>query len=30
MTEYTVKIAFWLRAFEGFAVEAASDQDRRI
>ena len=27
MTEYTVKIAFWLRAFEGFTVEAASDQE---
>lgn len=27
MTEYTVKIAFWLRAFEGFTVDASSDQE---
>jgi len=25
MTEYTVKIGFWLRAYDGFTVEADSD-----
>lgn len=25
MAEYTVKVAFWLRAFDGFTVEADSD-----
>ena len=25
MIEYTVKIGFWLRAYEGFTVNAASD-----
>ena len=36
MTEYFVKIAFWLRAYDGFTVEADTDakvrrgsQDRR-
>jgi len=27
MTEYTVKIGFWLRAYDGFTVEADSDAD---
>ncbi|NPD15073.1 hypothetical protein HOY34_07630 [Xinfangfangia sp. D13-10-4-6] len=27
MTKYTVKIGFWLRAYEGFTVEAASDAE---
>jgi hypothetical protein len=27
MTEYTVKIAFWLRAYDGFIVEAESDAE---
>jgi hypothetical protein len=27
MTEYTVKIGFWLRAYDGFTVEADSDVD---
>ena len=27
MTEYTVKIAFWLRAYDGFTVEAESDAE---
>lgn len=26
MAEYTVKIGFWLRAFDGFTVEADSDE----
>jgi hypothetical protein len=27
MSEYIVKIGFWLRAYEGFTVEAESDAD---
>jgi len=27
MTEYIVKIGFWLRAYDGFTVEAESDAD---
>jgi hypothetical protein len=27
MSEYTVKIGFWLRAYDGFMVEADSDAD---
>ncbi len=27
MTEYTVKIGFWLRAYDSFAVEAHSDAE---
>jgi hypothetical protein len=27
MTEYIVKIGFWLRAYDGFTVEADSDAD---
>ncbi len=27
MTEYIVKIGFWLRAYDGFTVEAASDAE---
>lgn len=27
MTEYIVKIGFWLRAYDGIAVEADSDAD---
>jgi hypothetical protein len=27
MSEYTVKIAFWLRAYDGFAVNAESDAE---
>ena len=27
MNEYTVKIAFWLRAYDGFSVEADSDAE---
>jgi len=27
MTEYTVKIAFWLRAYDGFTFEAESDAE---
>jgi hypothetical protein len=27
MTEYTVKIGFWLRAYDGFTVEALSDAE---
>lgn len=27
MAEYTVKIAFWLRGFDGFTVEAATDAE---
>lgn len=27
MTEYIVKIGFWLRAYEGFTVEADSDAE---
>ena len=27
MSEYIVKIGFWLRAYDGFAVEAGSDAD---
>jgi hypothetical protein len=27
MTEYTVKIGFWLRAYDGFTVEAESDAE---
>jgi hypothetical protein len=27
MSEYIVKIRFWLRAYDGFAVEADSDAD---
>lgn len=27
MTEYTVKIGFWLRAYDSFTVEAESDED---
>jgi hypothetical protein len=27
MTEYTVKIGFWLRAYDSFTVEADSDAD---
>ena len=27
MTEYTVKIGFWLRAYDGFTVEANSDAE---
>jgi hypothetical protein len=27
MSEYIVKIGFWLRAYDGFAVEADSDAD---
>jgi hypothetical protein len=27
MTGYTVKIAFWLRAYDGFAVDAESDAE---
>jgi hypothetical protein len=25
MTEYLVKIAFWLRAYDGFTIEADTD-----
>jgi hypothetical protein len=27
MTEYIVKIGFWLRAYDGFEVEASSDDE---
>ena len=27
MTEYTIKIGFWLRAYDGFTVEAESDAE---
>lgn len=27
MSEYIVKIGFWLRAYDGFTVEAASDAE---
>lgn len=27
MTRYSVKIGFWLRAFEGFTIEADSDAE---
>ncbi len=27
MTEYIVKIGFWLRAYDGFTIEAESDAD---
>jgi hypothetical protein len=27
MTKYIVKIGFWLRAYDGFTVEAESDAD---
>lgn len=27
MTEYTVKTGFWLRAYDSFTVEAATDED---
>jgi hypothetical protein len=27
MSEYTVRISFWLRAYDGFTVEADSDAD---
>lgn len=27
MTEYTVKIGFWLRAYDGFTIEAESDAE---
>jgi hypothetical protein len=27
MSEYIVKVGFWLRAYDSFAVEAASDED---
>ena len=27
MSEYIVKIGFWLRAYDGFTVEAESDAD---
>lgn len=27
MTEYTVKIGFWLRGYDGFTVKADSDAD---
>jgi hypothetical protein len=27
MTEYTVKIGFWLRAYDGFTVEADTDAE---
>jgi hypothetical protein len=27
MTEYNVKIGFWLRAYDGFTVNAASDAE---
>ena len=27
MTEYIVKIGFWLRAYDGFTIEAKSDAD---
>jgi len=27
VSEYTVKIAFWLRAYDGFSVEADSDAE---
>jgi hypothetical protein len=27
MTEYIVRIGFWLRAYDGFTVEAASDAE---
>lgn len=27
MSEYTVKIAFWLRAYDGFSIEADSDAE---
>ena len=27
MTEYIVKIGFWLRAYDGFTVEAVSDAE---
>ena len=27
MTEYCVKIGFWLRAYDGFTIEAASDEE---
>jgi hypothetical protein len=27
MTEYSVKIAFWLRGYDGFTVEADSDAE---
>jgi hypothetical protein len=27
MSEYTVKIGFWLRAYDGFSVEAESDAE---
>lgn len=27
MSEYTVKIGFWLRAYDGFTVEADSDAE---
>ena len=27
MTEYIVKIGFWLRAYDGFTVEAACDDE---
>ena len=27
MSEYTVKIGFWLRAYDGFTIEAGSDAE---
>jgi hypothetical protein len=27
MTEYVIKIAFWLRAFDSVTIEAASDAE---
>jgi len=27
MSEYTVKVGFWLRAYDGFSVEADSDAE---
>jgi hypothetical protein len=29
VTEYTVKIGFWLRGYDGFTIEAASDAEAK-